>query len=428
MKNIEEMTVEELAAYEEDLTKQLKVRSLKKMQSDLEEQKKIDAEKKAEEEKAKIIEEYKNSLDIPKTSKLDVSADLEMSKKPKLNRELAWLKEYTGGAVRDYESIESKGAKTFNYWGTSADDPRNDSCPADVDNWSPEGIWVSAIWHDFYEYANLLQVVVPGLNIGKGAGFRAYIRTIDPFDATAITSSLSACDCLSCTSTSINKVYIDIEEHGFSTVICEHDLWDVGDVLRTHWLQEFALVWSKFFDTEIYDALNEATGNTDANQEISSCCTSDCSSPTGACCEDTFMTDLYKAFDNAILEMRTAYFRPDYIIMHPEVAQVFRGMQSPQPVFYNSAIVFGKNGKLESIFGVKVIEYNEADRIVAGNNIAIILDSRRAVGAPFGMRPKMESEYNKECAAYEYYMRCYWGVKVLDQDAIALISCADEVQ
>jgi hypothetical protein len=419
-KKLEDMSVEELEAYEMELSKKLKIRTLAEQQAKLKELEEKEARDAEEMKKQKIIEEYKNSV-AGDSSEVKLNIDVKTSKKPD-NKWVNWLKEYTGGELRTYESIESKGQKSFNFWGSSADDPRNDSCPADVDDWSPEGIWVSAIWHDFYEYSNLLQVVVPGLNIGKGAGFRAYIRSIEPFSTGDITSSLAACDCLSCSSTSINKTYIDIEEHGFATVLCEHDLWDVGDVLRGHWIQEFGLTWSKFFDEEIYDALDGATGNTVANQELVSC-TTDCSSPTGDCCEDEFMMELYCAFDKAIGEMRTQYYNPDYIIVHPEVARTFHGMQGPQPVFYNSAIEFGKNGKLASIFGVKVIEYPGANRIDAGDNIAIILDSRRAIGAPFGMRPKMESEYNKECAAYEYYMRCYWGVKVLTQDAIALISC-----
>jgi hypothetical protein len=415
-KDYEKMTAEELQAEVDARTRAKMVDALRKED---------EAAKKASEDAYKAEVEAKIRSELMKEAPIapKINTVVPESSGKASNKYVDWLKDYTGGKLRTYEAIESKGSKVSEYWGTSADDPRNTACPTDVANWSPEGVWVAAIWHDFYEYANLLQVVVPGLNIDKGAGFRALIRTISPFSTNDITSSLDPCECLSCTSTSINKTYIDIEEHGFSTVICEHDLWDVGEVLRTATLKEFTLVWSKFFDEEIYAALDAATGNADANQELDSC-VSGCGEIAGSCCTDTFMMDLYCAFDRAILEMRAAYYNPDFIIIHPEVSAVFRGVQGPQPVFYNSALKWGENGKLLSIFGVKVIEYNGANRIGDGENIAIILDSRRAIGAPFGMRPKMESEYNKECAAYEYYMRCYWGVDVLTENAIALISCA----
>jgi hypothetical protein len=421
MTDYENMSLEELKKLKEEREKAELLKQLS-----VEDEAKAKAEQESYEAKVKAaaIEEYKNSLKDESTPEVKlVTSNVSTSKDADMNKYLKWLKDYTGGKIRGYEGIESKGKKTFDYWGTSADDPRNDNCPTDVDDWSPEGVWVAAIWHDFYEYANLLQVCVPGLNIDKGQGFTAIIRTISPFSVDSITEDMDSCDCLSCTNTSMSKVTIGIKQHGFSTVICGQDLWDVGDALRTATLKEFSLVWSKFFDENVYDALDNATGNTSHNQEISSC-TDDCSSPSGECCEDEFMMDLYYAFDKAITGMRSDYYNPDYIIIHPEVARIFRGMQTPQPVFYNNALKWGDNGKLLSIFGVKVIEYNGANEIGSGDNIAIILDSRRAVGAPFGERPKMLSEYNKECDAYEYYMRCYWGVKVLTDNAIALISCS----
>ena len=82
-----------------------------------------------------------------------------------------------------------------------------------------------------------------------------------------------------------------------------------------------------------------------------------------------------------------------------------------------------KNGGLQSILGIPVIEYNGAPdplatTSVAGTELVIIIDSSRAVGGVFGKKPRMESERNIDCDSTTYAMWCYFGAAELDTAAI----------
>ena len=410
MSDYEEMSLEELKKLKEEREKLELVAALKAEDEARELAKKQEYEAKL---RAEIEEKVRNELSITADPKLvqptEVSRDVEK------NEYVEYLKKVTKGELHTYESL---GAETFNF--TTSDD----GCDVDVSSWSPEDVYVNAIWHTMYESANLFRVAVKGIDINKGDGMTVQIRAITRFSKDDITTTSSACECISCSSTSFKTYSITLKQHGISTEICEYDIWDVGEALRTEYLKSLGETWAEFFDWQIYNELETATPG-----YSSSIATADFScdfSISGSCCTDSTLMNLYNAIDDVITDMRAAYYKPDYIIMHPTVARMFRAMQTPSPIFA-ATVEIGKDGALKSVLGVPVIEYNAANSCSdadSGDVAVIVVDSRRAVGAAFGQRPKLEKDRNIDCNSTTYAMWSFFGAAELDTNAIGHVVVA----
>jgi len=397
MTKYEDMSLEELQKMQEEKKKASIIAEFR-----AEEEAKKLAEKETYEAKlrAKITEEVKNDLQV---ESVPLPQDLGTGKKQELGMEKQWFVDNFGtSGIHYYENIELTNSDA--------------GCDVDVDSWEKTDVFVNAIWHTMFEAANLLKVTVKGLNINAGDGHTVQIRTITRFDRTDITETSASCECISCSSTSFSTYNISIKKYGISTEICNWDIWQVGDVYRKEYLKSLAGVWAEQFDYLIYNELDTATPGYSESVATST------ASISGACCSDAFLLAAYNAIDSVITQMRAAYYKPDYIIMHPRMAAVFRRMQTPAPVFA-SGIQMGANGSLKSILGIPVIEFNGAvDPLDAGtttgDELVIIIDSSRAVGGVFGKKPSMESERNIDCDSTTYVMWSYFGASELDTNAI----------
>lgn len=98
-------------------------------------------------------------------------------------------------------------------------------------------------------------------------------------------------------------------------------------------------------------------------------------------------------------------------------------MQTPTPILGMGDIAFDEDGRLKKIAGLKVIEYCGANTCssVTDAVVAIIIDSRRAVGAVFGERPKTYKFFQSNCNSYRIDQWAYFAVGELDVKAIAHI-------
>ena len=398
MTNYEDMSLEELQAMKDGKDKAKIIAGFTKEE---------EAKKLADQEiydakvSADAIEDYKNNLAAnvpPITQNLDTKTTPDA-----LEPHQEWFKETYGvTGIHEYENIA--------YANSDA------GCDVDVDTWEKVDVFVGAIWHTMYEASNLLKICVKGLDIKAGDGHTVQIREIARFARGDITETSAPCECISCTSTSFSTKNISIKKYGISTEICEWDIWQVGDIYRKEYLKSLAGVWAEQFDYLIYNELDTATPGYSA-----SVATGAASMVSTACCTDAFLLAAYNGIDSLVTQMRTAYYKPDYILMHPKMAAVFRRMQDPSPIFANT-ISIGANGSLNSILGIPVIEYNggvDPTTATSGDELVIIIDSRRAVGGVFGKKPRMESERNIDCDSTTYAMWCYFGASELDTAAIA---------
>jgi hypothetical protein len=359
-----------------------------------------DSAKKLKDEEAykkQIIEDYKNSLHSEPAA---IVTPVSLTKSGK-DANINFFEKFTEGKPHLYEKFAFAA--------------ENDDCPADADAWTPTDVFVNAIWHALYDTADLFKIAIKGIDVNSGEGHTVKLRTMGKF---AAPKTVNACECLTCGSAAVSSHSITILQHGQMTTLCEFDIFSVGEKYRSEYLWAFGKTWGDYFNDLIYTELLTAKGSYDVEIDALSCSPSLASA---SCCEDTDLYNLYNGLDEIITAMRVGLYKPDYIIMHPTIAAIFRRMQVPVPIFYNS-IVFGKEGKLESILGVSVIEYIGAEDCNDDGVYAVVIDSSRAIGAAFGKRPVLESKRNIECNSIDYVMWAYFGTNVFDDDAIAQLS------
>ena len=84
---------------------------------------------------------------------------------------------------------------------------------------------------------------------------------------------------------------------------------------------------------------------------------------------------------------------------------------------------FSADGKLQTIAGLKVIECCNATRCsgTPGEVMAVVIDSKRAVGEVWGKKPTFSEFYENHCDRYRYVLWQYWGTSELDPNAIGWI-------
>jgi len=401
MTNYDEMSLEELEALKASRVKA-------KLAAELMAEDEAQKAQEQEEFKQKIIEEYKNSVHKEDSvAKISLNTDLGTSKAVKVNQYAEWFKK----EVPKYHTYESLGRDTWDF--TNSDS----GCDTTVSSWSPNETYARMIWTGMYEESKLMKVAVKGLDIQKGAGLDVTIRAIGKFGDP---SNVAACECISCSSAALTNYNVTLEQYGISTEICEEDVWDVGEEYRSKMLFALGKTWGNYFDSLIYAQLETATpGYTSSIASTAWDCTP---SLSGSCCSDSVLVALYNAIDDVITQMRVANYDPDYIIIHPTISRMFRAFSGVAPVFLEP-VVMDNNGKLKSILGVSVIEYNSANTCTEGDaggseEVVIIIDSSRAVGAVFGKHPTLESDRNIDCNSTTYAMWAFFGTAELDTNAI----------
>ncbi len=441
-KEIEEMSPEELKAYEENLDKEIKLRDLKTKQVALDEakDKEIQEAKDAafEEQKTAALEAiYKERPELAPQPKIPETGEV------KGNRDENGLVEYYNNYYKRNEDSETRsqykvklsdGAKTrFQVYeggkygevgmGRLFSNTDSDSgCADEVGAWSPEDVYSKIVWETFVCTADLFRIAVKGIAINPGDGLGVQIRAFSAFGAP---SAKAACECGSCASLLFKTYPLTLVQYNLEAIVCDKDIWDVGSILMDAYLVAMSNSWAKFFDAQIYSELETATPGTSEQLPVDLRCTPLIS---GSCCTDTSLINLYNAVHNVVANMREGAglskpMNPDYLILSPTVAAIFKRMQTARPMPWMGDTAFDDEGRLKKLGSLKVIEYCGANSCTdtADEVVAIIIDSRRAVGAVFGERPKTYKFFQSNCNSYRIDQWGYFAVGELDTDAIAHI-------
>jgi len=441
-KPIEEMSKEELEAYEENLDKELKIRDLKKKEQELKLQKEQEKQT-AKEEQMKLLKQealdniYKEHPEFKPVAKIDVNKPENTNSaedQPMLNFYKGYLDRHkTIETKSGYENVLAETKKErYQIWeggwkeasldrlftNTNSDD----GCDDEVGAWSPEDVYSKIVWETFVCKADLFKICVKGLAINPGDGLGVQIRAYGAFGDP---SALNACECASCASISFSTYSLTLQQYNLEAIICEKDIWDVGGILMDSYLKSMSDSWARWFDAQIYSELETATPGTTETLTNALSCTP---SISGSCCTDTSLVELYNGVHNVVANMREGNglagpYEPDYIIISPSVAAIFKRMQTPTPMPWMGDVSFGEDGRLKKISGLKVIEYCGANSCctTSGQEVAIIIDSRRAVGAVFGERPKTYKFFQSNCNSYRIDQWAFFAVGELDTDAIGHI-------
>ena len=292
-------------------------------------------------------------------------------------------------------------------------------CEDVVDAWSPEDVYAKVVWNTAVCKADLFRLCVKGIDINPGDGLKTQIRTFGAFGDPVAKGS---CECGSCASIGFTTYPLTLIQYNLEAVVCGKDIWDVGDVLMDSYINAMSDSWAKFFDAQIYSELETASPGHTEQLPVDLNCTP---SIGGSCCTDTSLLNLYNAVNAIVADMREATVpsNPDWMIISPSVAAIFKRMMTPKTQFNASDIKFDDNGRLSRIAGLKVIEYCGANSCTdaADEVVAIIVDSSRAVGAVFGQKPKLYKFFKSDCNAYRLDYWSFFAVGELDTNSIGHI-------
>lgn len=435
-KNIDEMSEEELQAYEESLNKEIKMRDLKKKQADLEAEKQKEAEDAKLAEEAKLKEQWQEAYfkEHPEhRPKPEIGEEGEVQNPEentpqvtfyqnykKRNDEFETKSQYVNKRevaekmrFQIYEDQQWKECGMDGLWGNTNSDS---GCDDVVSSWSPDDVYAKVVWETFVCTADLMKICVKGISINPGDGLGVQIRAYGAFGDP---SSLGACECASCASISFSTYSLTLKQYNLEAIICDKDIWDVGSILMDSYLKSMADSWAQWFDKKIYSELETATPGTTETLTNALSCTP---SISGSCCTDTALVELYNAIHNLVASMRegTAPYNPDYLIVSPTVAAIFKRMQTPTPMPWMGDISFDDEGRLKKMAGLRVIEFCGANSCtdLSGQEVAIVIDSRRAVGCVFGQKPKTYKFFQTNCNSYRIDQWAYVAFGELDTNAI----------
>ena len=322
-----------------------------------------------------------------------------------------------GGKVTPYEDFVGGEIKEYT--------DSNTGCDNNISAWSPTETYANIVWHAMYCEADLFRVCVKGLDISAGDGLNITIRTIGKF---ANPAAATACECLSYVSASLSEYHLTYLQYGEVTEVCSFDVFDAGEIYRRNYLKAFGKVWAGWFDGLIYAGLVAAAAGTSTDLNATLTCAPSVISTN--CCSNTDLLNFYNAVNATVAAMREGAtpYDPDYMIVSPTIASIFKNMQTPtvQP-WADKLISIDRDGKLTQFNGLKVIEYCGAQTCSTATDTvyAVIVDSRRAYGAAFGKKPSLEKERNIDCNSWTYAMWCYFAHGALDVNAIAHIKSPD---
>lgn len=332
--------------------------------------------------------------------------------------------------------VASTGAdKLFEYECACDGDDNSDCAGNDFGDWRREDVFVKGVWHALYCRANLLKFAVPGIDINAGDGKQVQIRTIGKFSQDP--TERSACSCLDCGNVAVDTYNVCVKQFGMKTEICEFDIFDIGEQMRTEVLKTMGFKWGEWLDAEIYKLLigessdilcgdddyckSGATHDNEINLTVDITGDADLE---GSCCTIPELAVLYKAIIDLEAQMREQGRNPTTIILSPSVAALFKYERATDLPRYLTANITVKDNILTKIGNLNVIETCVAKKMAdigAGDVVAVIIDPARAYGFAYGKKPSMESDRNIDCNSTTYAMWAYLGAHVLDCESIGLI-------
>ena len=388
------MSNEELNKAEEELLALTKAKA-DKLKSEMAESVRIEAEKALEIKiRGKLAEEMnsKTSSGVVESGSLTKKPENTLGKFSK-----AFLKNH-GYKPIEYGSTE---------WQVGYDFDSDSGCENDVSAWTPAETFSSLIWSAFYCKGYLAgRVTVRGVDFARGAGDTVSIRLRSKRSAQG---PLDPCECLSCVSQTFTKVSLKLDSYGDLAEICELDLQLAGDAVKDGILEDMASGLAEAVDVEIYAQLLSASAS---HVHLKECC----SGPSNdSCCMQT--VNIYDAIVTVEAQMRESGYHPDFIILAPTVAAYFKYREAVS----SKGLQISMNGnELSKIGNLSVIEFPCANACstVTDYTIAIVLDSSRAVGEGWGMKPKMEQDRNIDCDSTTVAIHMYVGIDELDAGAI----------
>lgn len=294
--------------------------------------------------------------------------------------------------------------------------------------WVPTEHYIDMILEGVVAYGQLAgKVTALNYDMAAGKGNTVNVRTVTPRDnVQEITSCVTGDSCLSSASTTFGDHTITINMQGDYDIVCDFAMWkSVGDGYAQI-ANEMSKSLASWRDTQIWGDLCGATANT----VISTSAAWSASRTTDTCCNFAF--DIYNAIIDARQHLMGDGYDPDYVLIHPYVASyLYYKENGNMPAVQDTMplVTYGSDGYLTSIAGMKIVEVkiavaDDASPGTTGDELAFVIDSKRALGEAWGKQPTFTKTYIPECNNYKFVVWTYWGHETLDENAIVSVESA----
>ena len=332
-------------------------------------------------------------------------------------------------SMRDFHKkySKAKNIKRVEYGSTSfiagdvgfAFTDADTGCEDNVDAWSPADVYCDLIWQAAQCGRQLSgAVTMRACDINAGDGLTVQIRTIS---ADTLGAALGACECATCVSNTFSTYSLTLHRYDIYKVVCELDIFDVGDQLKSAMVEAMSRGFIAGIDTAIYAALIAATPGQTQHMGARLSCTP---AMTTSCCS---FANLY---DNIVLleaKLRAAGYgsKGFKLIVSPTVAAYLKFKEGINtPAWVNNISMDGN--KLSKVGDIDVIEYCGAQACSDSTSttlvMAVLLDPERAIGEAYGKAPHLLVDNDPiECDSTKLVMRSYIAIAVLDAGAIRFI-------
>jgi len=292
--------------------------------------------------------------------------------------------------------------------------------------WIPADYFVDLVLEGVVAYGDLSgRACTIALDLAAGNGDNVNVRTVTKRSHT--NSCITCGECLSSTSNTFGDVAISVCQYGDYDKIAAYADWQAqGDIVKQV-AKEMSKRMANTRDTLLWTALCAATPNTTLTLQTAW-------SPTrlaisSSCC--SFGFDIYNTIVDARQHLMGDGYEPDYVLIHPYVSAYLYYKEgaggNAYPFQQMPLLKFGSDGYLASVAGLKVIEVrvavaDDSSPSDTGDELAFVIDSRRALAEVWGMRPKFYEDFDVDCNATELVLWNYWGCDTVDDNAIVEIN------
>jgi hypothetical protein len=285
---------------------------------------------------------------------------------------------------------------------------------ANLTSWIPADYYADLILEASVCYGQLSGVITAiDYDVAQGTGGIVQVRSVP---ARTAQGPMAACSCLSAPSSTLTTYSITIQPYGDYDEMCAYSLWKANGPVKDRILNEMAKGLAHARDVAIWAAITALGVPPTYHAHSTVSCTS--TATDSGCCGSQYGKSFYNAVIEVTQAMKAAAYHPDYLILNPTVARYFYN----KDYLYENGFQtkYDANGNMTMLHGLKVIESccATACATTSKGTMAVIIDSSRAVGEAWGMRPKFEEERIAYCDKYRETIWMYWGCNDLDLGAI----------
>jgi len=289
--------------------------------------------------------------------------------------------------------------------------------------WAPSEYFVDLILEGVYNYGDLSgKACTIGTDLAAGHGDVVNIRSVTKRDHACADTTCGAC--LSVTSNTFTDIPITVTQQGdYDKIANWADFQAKGDIVGQV-ANEMGKRLAHCRDKGLWTALGGATHNTTITTNSAWSTTRNLDT---SCC--TFGVDIYNCIVDARQHLMGDGYEPDYVLIHPYIASYLYYKEGANGYIRDNLplLSYDKDGYLAMIAGLKVIEVrcavdDDSSPSDTGDELAYVIDSKRALAEAWGMRPKFNEFYDGLCNAIELTVWTYWGCDTVDDDAIVEIN------